>query len=77
MFGTVDSYLVYMLSKEKNHFTDVTNASRTLLFNIKSMEWDDELLDLFEIPKTMMPASWFSVFQINPIAHHPIPCFLY
>ena len=44
-----------MLSKEKNHFTDVTNASRTLLFNIKSMEWDDELLELFEIPKTMMP----------------------
>ena len=55
LFGTVDSYLIYMLSKEKNHFTDVTNASRTLLFNIKSMEWDDELLELFEIPKTMMP----------------------
>ena len=44
-----------MLSKEKNHFTDVTNASRTLLFNIRSMQWDDELLDLFEIPKLMMP----------------------
>ena len=55
LFGTVDSYLIYMLSKEKNHFTDVTNASRTLLFNIKTMKWDDELLELFEIPKTMMP----------------------
>ena len=55
LFGTVDSYLIYMLSKEKNHFTDVTNASRTLLFNIRSMQWDDELLDLFEIPKLMMP----------------------
>lgn len=44
-----------MLSKEKNHFTDVTNASRTLLFNIKTMEWDDELLELFNIPKSMMP----------------------
>ena len=55
LFGTVDSYLVYMLSKEKNHFTDVTNASRTLLFNIKNMAWDEELLDLFEIPKNMMP----------------------
>ena len=55
LFGTVDSYLIYMLSKEKNHFTDVTNASRTLLFNIKTMEWDDELLELFNIPKSMMP----------------------
>ena len=44
-----------MLSKEKNHLTDVTNASRTLLFNIKTMEWDNELLDLFEIPRSMMP----------------------
>ena len=55
LFGTIDSYLVYKLSKEKNHFTDVTNASRTLLFNIKTMDWDDELLDLFDIPRTMMP----------------------
>ena len=55
LFGTVDSYLVYMLSKEKNHFTDVTNASRTLLFNIKNMALGEELLDLFEIPKNMMP----------------------
>ena len=55
LFGTVDSYLIYMLSKEKNHFTDVTNASRTLLFNINTMEWDNELLDLFEIPRSMMP----------------------
>jgi glycerol kinase len=55
LFGTVDSYLIYELSKEKNHFTDVTNASRTLLFNIKTMEWDDELLELFNIPKSMMP----------------------
>ena len=55
LFGTVDSYLIYVLSKEKNHFTDVTNASRTLLFNIKTMEWDDELLELFNIPKSMMP----------------------
>ena len=44
-----------MLSKEKNHFTDVTNASRTLLFNINTMDWDDELLQLFDIPKSMMP----------------------
>ena len=55
LFGTIDSYLIFMLSKEKNHVTDVTNASRTLLFNIKTMEWDNELLDLFEIPRSMMP----------------------
>ena len=55
LFGTIDTYLIYTLSKEKNHLTDVTNASRTLLFNIKNMEWDDELLDLFDIPKAMMP----------------------
>ena len=55
LFGTIDTYLIYMLSKEKNHLTDVTNASRTLLFNINTMEWDDELLKLFDIPKSMMP----------------------
>ena len=56
LFGTIDTYLIYMLSKEKNHLTDVTNASRTLLFNINTMEWDDELLKLFDIPKSMMPS---------------------
>ena len=55
LFGTVDTYLIYMLTEEKNHFTDVTNASRTLLFNINTMEWDEDLLNLFEIPKSMMP----------------------
>ena len=55
LFGTVDTYIIYMLSKEKNHFTDVTNASRTLLFNINTMDWDNELLKLFDIPKSMMP----------------------
>ena len=55
LFGTIDSYLIYVLSKEKNHLTDVTNASRTLLFNIKTMEWDNDLLELFNIPKSMMP----------------------
>ena len=45
LFGTIDTYLIYKLSKEKNHVTDVTNASRTLLFNIKTMKWDQELLE--------------------------------
>ena len=55
LFGTIDTYLIYKLTNEKNHLTDVTNASRTLLFNIKTMQWDDELLELFNIPKSMLP----------------------
>jgi len=55
LFGTIDTYLIYKLTNEKNHLTDVTNASRTLLFNIKTMQWDDELLELFHIPKSMLP----------------------
>jgi len=55
LFGTIDTYLIYKLTNEENHLTDVTNASRTLLFNIKTMQWDDELLELFDIPKSMLP----------------------
>ena len=56
MFGTIDSYLIYKLTKEKKHYTDVTNASRTMLFNINEMKWDKDLLDLFDIPISMMPS---------------------
>jgi glycerol kinase len=56
MFGTIDSYLIYKLTKEKEHYTDVTNASRTMLFNINEMKWDKDLLDLFDIPISMMPS---------------------
>ena len=54
-FGTVDSFLVNKLSKERLHLTDVTNASRTMLFNINDMQWDEDLLNLFDIPKSMLP----------------------
>lgn len=54
-FGTIDSWLVWNLTQGEEHITDVTNASRTLLFNIHSMDWDDELLELMEIPKNMLP----------------------
>ena len=54
-FGTVDSWLMWKLSSGRAHLTDITNASRTMLFNIHSQEWDQELLDLFEIPKSMLP----------------------
>lgn len=54
-FGTVDTWLMYNLSKHKAHMTDVTNASRTMLFNIHTMQWDEELLKLFNIPASMLP----------------------
>ena len=72
LFGTVDSWLLWNLTKGKTHATDATNASRTLLFNIKTQQWDDELLKLLDIPQAMLPevldcaanfgetdASWF------------------
>lgn len=55
VFGTVDSYLLWKLTGGQEHRTDATNASRTMLFNIHSQDWDDELLELFDVPKTMLP----------------------
>uniref|UniRef100_A0A8C6XGC0 glycerol kinase n=1 Tax=Naja naja TaxID=35670 RepID=A0A8C6XGC0_NAJNA len=58
LFGTIDSWLIWSLTGGKNggiHCTDVTNASRTMLFNIHSLEWDDELCNFFEIPMEMLP----------------------
>lgn len=55
LFGTVDTWLVWRLTRGEAHVTDVTNASRTMLFNIHTLEWDQELLDLFDIPRSMMP----------------------
>lgn len=54
-FGTIDSWLIYNLTNGQKHITDVTNASRTLLFNIHDLDWDDELLEIFEIPRSMLP----------------------
>ena len=54
-FGTVDSFLLWRLTGGKVHATDATNASRTALFNIHAQQWDDELLDLFQIPRSMLP----------------------
>ena len=55
LFGTIDSWLLFKLSKGKIHATDISNASRTMLFNINTLKWDDELLALFNIPKCMLP----------------------
>lgn len=54
-FGTIDSWLIWKLSRGRMHMTDVTNASRTMLFNIHDMKWDEDLLKLFDIPKEMLP----------------------
>lgn len=54
-FGTIDTWLTWNLTEGKLHITDVTNASRTLLFNIHTLDWDDELLEILEIPKAMLP----------------------
>ena len=54
-FGTVDSWLVWQLTRGQVHITDVSNASRTMLFNIHTLEWDKELLELLDIPASMMP----------------------
>ena len=55
LFGTVDTWLVWKLTDGKVHVTDRTNASRTMLFNIDTMDWDDELLSLFGVPRSMLP----------------------
>lgn len=55
VFGTVDSWLLWNLTNGQQHLTDITNASRTLLFNIHTLDWDQELLNLFDIPSTMLP----------------------
>ena len=55
MFGTVDTWLIWRLTRGEVHVTDVSNASRTMLFNIHTLQWDEELLRLFDIPLSMMP----------------------
>ena len=54
-FGTVDSWLIWKLTGGKDHVTDVTNASRTLMFNIETLQWDDDLLKILRIPKNILP----------------------
>lgn len=55
LFGTVDTWLIYNLTEGKVHVTDYTNASRTMLYNIKELKWDDEILEVLNIPKCMLP----------------------
>ncbi len=54
-FGTIDTWLIYHLTGGKSHATDYTNASRTMLYNIHDLKWDDEILDILDIPREMLP----------------------
>ena len=77
-FGTIDTYLMYKLSNGKIHKTDITNASRTMLFNINKLEWDIELLDFFDIPESLLPevlhsdANFGQLSDLNNISVHGI-----
>lgn len=55
LFGTIDTWLVWKLSGGEAHITDYSNASRTLMYNIYDLQWDDELLDLLNVPKQLLP----------------------
>lgn len=55
LFGTIDTYLVWKLTNGNLHITDPSNASRTMMYNIKTLEWDNELLEMFDIPKELLP----------------------
>lgn len=74
-FGTVDSWLVWNLTGGKVHVTDVSNASRTLLFNIQTLEWDDSLLKLFGVPRSMLPEvrSSSETYGHATFLGHPVP----
>lgn len=76
-FGTVDSWLIWNLTQGKVHVTDVTNASRTLLFNIHTLQWDDELLNTLDIPKALLPevVSCSEKVGVSDLSlfGHPIP----
>jgi len=70
--GTIDTWLVWNLSKEKNHLTEVSNASRTLLFNIHTLEWDEALCDIFNVPIASLPSVKDSVDDFGTYQGIPI-----
>jgi glycerol kinase len=78
LMGTIDTWLIWKLTGGKVHGTDYTNASRTLLFNIKTLQWDDDLLNIFNIPKTMMAEikssnATFGYTEAGELFPHSIP----
>ncbi len=74
LFGTVDTWLAYKLSGGKLHVTDYTNASRTMLFNIHTLEWDKELLEYFHIPASMLPQVHASSYNYGTTSEQYFGC---
>ena len=78
LFGTIDTWLVYKLTGGRTHVTDYSNASRTLLFNIKELKWDEELLAILSVPSSMLPtvkssSEIYAYAEDYPFAGHRIP----
>ena len=71
MFGTVDSWLIWNLTNKKVHATDVTNASRTMLFNIDKLRWDETLCSALQVPLAMLPAVKASSDNFGTVADLP------
>jgi glycerol kinase len=76
-FGTVDSWLIWKLTQGEKHVTDITNASRTMVFNINTCKWDDELLEILDIPKSILPtvtgSSEIVAYTSGHVFAHKIP----
>lgn len=77
LFGTVETYLLWQFTRGKSHYTDITNASRTLLYNIHQQCWDDKLLEIFQVPRAMLPTVRDNCFDFGEvdktILGYPIP----
>ena len=75
MFGTIDTWLIWKLTNGKVHATDYTNASRTLLLNIRDRNWDDDLLEILNIPRTILPEVQPSSADFGHVESH-ILCYI-
>ena len=75
LFGTVDTWLIWKLTEGKAHVTDMTNASRTMLFDIHKLDWDDRLLEELDIPRCMLPkvCSCSEIYGYTSIQNHSVP----
>ena len=77
LFGTIDSWLIYNLTEDKRHLTDHTNASRTMLYNCKTLKWDTHLLQQFEIPKSMLATVQTSSSHFGDVIINDTPIPIY
>src|SRR5262249_14418171 len=77
VFGNIDTWIVWKLTNSKNHVTDITNASRTMLMNLDSGAWDDDLLSIFDVPRAILPdivSSSGIIAESSPeIVGRPVP----